>query len=159
MFIIVEGPDGAGKSTLVYNLLKAYPGSVHRHFGRPETDEDAYNYWQVYAEAIDTADPGLVTIFDRSWYTDLVYGPVFRNRTEMSLMHVKMLEAMVYVKGGGHVIYCTAPIKTLWARCGKRGEDYVRSRQQLLDVSNGYADILTNVCTLPVVRFDTGAKW
>ena len=159
MFIIVEGPDGAGKSTLIDQLLKSYPGSVFMHFGKPETDEDAFNYWKVYAEAIESAKPERVTILDRSWYSDLVYGPIFRGRCEMDLAHVKLLESYVLTHGGGMVIYCTAPLRTLWSRCCKRGETYVTSKELLAKVSEAYDGVMGGICELPVVRFDTNAKY
>lgn len=155
MIIIVEGPDGAGKSTLIDKLLKSYPGSSYQHFSNPKTDEEAWNYWKVYAEAIEATDPTKVTIFDRSWYSDVVYGPIFRNRLEMDPLHVKMLEALVQTHGGGHVIYCTAPVNVLWSRCQKRGEKYVLSKDKLAEVANSYVNVMATQCGLPVVKFDT----
>ncbi len=159
MIIIVEGPDGAGKSTLIDQLLKSYPGSSYKHFSNPKTDEEAFGYWKVYAEAIEETDPTKVTVFDRSWYSDVVYGPIFRNRLEMDAMHVKMLEALVLTRGGGHVIYCTAPVNVLWSRCQKRGEKYVLSKDKLAEVAKSFSDVMATKCSLPVVRFDTNAKY
>ena len=159
MIIIVEGPDGAGKSTLIEQLLKSHPGSSYKHFSNPKTDDEAFNYWQVYAKAIEDTDPTKVTVFDRSWYSDVVYGPIFRNRLEMDPMHVRMLEAMVQVHGGGSVIYCTAPTNVLWSRCQKRGEKYVLSKDKLAEVSKSYASIMATQCGLPVVRYDTSVTW
>ena len=156
MIIIVEGPDGAGKSTLIEGLLKSHPGSTYKHFSNPKTDEEAFGYWKVYAQAIEDTDPTTVTIFDRSWYSDVVYGPIFRNRLEMDPMHVKMLELMVQAHGGGFVIYCTAPINMLWSRCKKRGETYVLSKEKLAEVAKSYGNVMATQCGLPVVKHDTG---
>lgn len=158
MIIIVEGPDGAGKSTLIKSMLKSHPGSTCKHFGSPKTDEEAFGYWKVYAQAIEDTDPTTVTIFDRSWYSDVVYGPIFRNRLEMDPMHVKMLELMVQMHGGGHVIYCKAPISVLWARCKKRGETYVLSKEKLTEVAKSYSSIMATQCRLPVIHYDTGTS-
>jgi len=155
MIIIVEGPDGAGKSTLIQQLLASHPGSTMKHFGAPKNDDESYNYWQVYMDAINEADPTKLTIFDRSWYSDLVYAPVMRNRDEMDLRHVKLLEAFVVSHGGGYVIYLTATLNVLWKRCTVRGEHYVKTKEQLIALAQGYSDVFANVCTLPVVRYDT----
>lgn len=159
MIIIVEGPDGAGKTTIIKQLMESLPGSLYRHFSNPKTKEEADNYWKVYAEAVSSADPTKVHIFDRSWYSDVVYGPIFRGRLEMDPMHVKMLEALVKTHGGGFVIYCTAPLKTLWSRCKQRGETFVLSKDKLDEVSRSYAHVMATQCGLPVIRYDTGAAW
>lgn len=155
MIIIVEGPDGAGKSTLIKQLLDSHPGSTMKHFSKPNTDEEALNYWQVYMDAVLEADPTKLTIFDRSWYSDLVYAPVMRHRDEMDIRHVKMLESLVVTHGGGYVIYMTATLNVLWKRCTVRGEHYVKTKEQLAALAQGYSDVFANACSLPVVRYDT----
>lgn len=159
MIIIIEGPDGAGKTTVAESLLAGIPGSTIKHFGSPTTDEEAFNYYKVYAAAIKETDPAKVTIFDRSWYSDLVYAPLFRNRDEMSALHAEFLDSLVIANGGGFVIYCTAPLKTLWSRCKKRGETYIKTIQQLGLVSDSYRKVLSAQCTLPIIRYDTAARW
>jgi GTPase SAR1 family protein len=155
MIIIVEGPDGAGKSTLINKLLASHPGSIYKHFGKPENEDEANNYWKVYAKAVKDAPTTGVTIFDRSWYSDLVYGPVLRNRTEMDQMHVEMLESMVITNGGGFVVYCTAPTRLLWARCKQRGETLIKDVETLNLLANTYKTVMSTNCSLPVIRYDT----
>lgn len=160
MIIIVEGPDGAGKTTLVESLLRSIPGATMQHFGAPETPEAAEEYWQVYAAAIQKVQPNQVVIFDRSWYSDMVYGPVMRRRSEMSRAHADMLSAMVVASGGGMILYCTAPIKVLASRCRQRGESYVTAYADLQDITKLYSDVMqTQVSYLPVIRYDTAARW
>lgn len=159
MIIIVDGPDGAGKTTLINSLLKSHPGSSYKHFSNPKSDEEAFNYYQVYAAAIVATDPNKVTVFDRSWLSDLVYGPVIRHRKEMSDLHAEMLESMVVAHGGGFIIYCTAPLKMLWSRCQKRGETYIKSYEMLGEIADGYRTVMMSRKTLPVVRYDTAARW
>ena len=85
MIYIIEGPDGAGKTTLVEQIRKSNYNAVVKHFGAPQTPEEADNYYKVYAKAInDMHSDSEVLIFDRSWYSDMVYGPVMRNRQEMT---------------------------------------------------------------------------
>ena len=90
----------------------------------------------------------------------MVYGPVMRNRQEMTQEHADMLSAMVVARGGGIIIYCTAHIKVLWARCQRRGETYLQNQAQLQAISIGYSKVMAeNVRFLPVVRYDTAARW
>ena len=161
MIYIIEGPDGAGKTTLVEQIRKSNYNAVVKHFGAPQTPEEADNYYKVYAKAInDMHSDSEVLIFDRSWYSDMVYGPVMRNRQEMTQEHADMLSAMVVARGGGIIIYCTAPIKVLWSRCQHRGETYLQNQAQLQAISIGYSKVMAeNVRFLPVVRYDTAARW
>lgn len=160
MIYIIEGPDGAGKTTLVEQIKKSHMNAKVLHFGAPQTPEEADNYYKVYAEAINAKRDDEVLIFDRSWYSDIVYGPVMRNRQEMTQEHADMLSAMVVARGGGIIIYCTAPIKVLWARCQRRGETYLQNQVQLQAISVGYSKVMAeNVRFLPVVRYDTAARW
>ena len=160
MIYIIEGPDGAGKTTLVEQIKKSHMNAKVLHFGAPQTPEEADNYYKVYAEAINAMRDDEVLIFDRSWYSDMVYGPVMRNRHEMTQEHADMLSAMVVARGGGIIIYCTAPIKVLWARCQRRGETYLQNQAQLQAISVGYSKVMAeNVRFLPVVRYDTAARW
>ena len=160
MIYIIEGPDGAGKTTLVEQIKKSHMNAKVLHFGAPQTPEEADNYYKVYAEAINAKRDDEVLIFDRSWYSDMVYGPVMRNRQEMTQEHADMLSAMVVACGGGIIIYCTAPIKVLWARCQRRGETYLQNQAQLQAIATGYSKVMAeNVRFLPVVRYDTAARW
>ena len=160
MIYIIEGPDGAGKTTLVEQIKKSHMNAKVLHFGAPQTPEEADNYYKVYAGAINAMRDDEVLIFDRSWYSDMVYGPVMRNRHEMTQEHADMLSAMVVARGGGIIIYCTAPIKVLWSRCQRRGETYLQNQAQLQAISIGYRKVMAeNVRFLPVVRYDTAARW
>ena len=135
MIYIIEGPDGAGKTTLVEKLQKVHAGAKVMHFGTPATPEEAKNYWRTYLRALkeNTSD---VVIFDRSWYSDMVYGPVMRGKEEMTIEHKEILELAVKALGGGIVIYCTGNQKTLWSRCTRRGESYLRNADEHKAICN-----------------------
>lgn len=159
MIIIIEGPDGAGKTMLAYKLLDAIPGSELRHFGAPTTVEEAYNYYKVYARLLAEHNKNKTIILDRCWYSDMVYGPVMRGTQEMTQEHADMLAGMVVASGGGMIIYCTAKPQTLWSRCKQRGETYIDSYDKLTAIHDRYAEVM-QLCVryLPVVRYDT-TRW
>lgn len=158
MFFILEGPDGAGKTTLAEKLMETINCDMF-HFGKPETKEEAFNYYQVYAEAIMDADSKKNYILDRSWYSDMVYGPIMRNMNEMSELHANMLEACVLANGGGLVLYLTAKLDVLWRRCKTRGETHILDKEILGMISKRYEKVMSENCKLPLVRYDTGLKW
>ena len=159
MFYIVEGPDGAGKTTLVNQLVAAHPGAKVLHFGKPTTDEEAFNYWQVYLRAIKENANTPVAIFDRSWYTDIVYGPIIRNRIEMTHTNMEILELAVKACGGGVILYLTANTTLLWKRCKQRGETYITCMDQLNRLRADYELVMKQPIYLPVVRIDTSVRW
>lgn len=157
MIYIIEGPDGAGKTTLAKQIKEASPGSQILHFGAPETDEDAERYWQIYFQALKE-HAGETIILDRSWYSDMVYGPIMRNRLEMTPQHKEMLELTVRALGGGIVIYCTGSQQRLWARCRARGETYIPDSNVHKEICKAYDRVMKTVQWLPVVCYDTTVK-
>lgn len=158
-YYIVEGPDGAGKTTLVEKLLAVHPDASLAHFGKPATDEEAFNYWKVYMQYIKDHEKDRVVILDRGWYSDMVYGPVMRDREEMTIDNMELLEMAVKACGGGVIIYCTGRPDILWRRCKTRGEDYIHTTEQLRRLHDKYEDVMKLPKYLPVIRTDTTARW
>lgn len=159
MIFIIEGPDGAGKTTLCQRLLSAIPGSELKHFSAPATKEEADNYYKVYAKLLQFCDRNKTIILDRCWYSDMVYGPIMRNSQEMIQEHADMLAGMVVASGGGVVIYCTAKPQTLWSRCKRRGETYITDYGTLVKLHDRYEAVMQScVRYLPVIRYDT-TRW
>lgn len=158
-YIIIEGPDGAGKSTLVKSILESHPGTVYGHFDKPESDEEAFGYWEKYAAFIKEHQDAKLVVLDRSWYSDMVYGPVMRGRIEMTDDHMEMLELLVKACGGGIIIYLTAKPDTLWSRCKRRGESYIDTRTTLVRIREKYEEVMKKPRYLPVIRTDTGVNW
>lgn len=72
--IILEGPDGGGKTTLARQLvLKGYR---YFHDGVPPVGRDLLaHYLQVLDEAINSS---YNTVFDRLWLGERIYGPIAR---------------------------------------------------------------------------------
>lgn len=158
MIYIVDGPDGAGKTTLARKIKEATPGAKILHFGPPATPEDAKNYWLVYLHAIEDND-GQTIIFDRSWYSDLVYGPIMRNKQEMTDEHRDCLEHAVRSCGGGLVIYCTGVPRKLWSRCLQRGETYIKNGDQHKAICQKYDEVMHSITRLPLVVYNTTTEW
>lgn len=79
--IVVEGPDGAGKSTLVQKMIEAFG---LEEFPTSEGDRD-----NMYKHTISRGYIGLeemvspsgnkTLVFDRWYFSELVYGPLWRD--------------------------------------------------------------------------------
>lgn len=157
MFIFVEGPDGAGKTTFIEQLKHkigsdafGIPNYEVKHFGIPE---DPTTQVGMYLNAINCSYK-LVTIFDRCWYSDMVYAPIMRNQESMPIEDSRLLEEFVRNNGGGMVYYLTSKPSTLWERCQKRGEDYIKDIEQLIRIKNLYETVMDKV-DLPIKRIVT----
>jgi polyphosphate kinase len=83
--VLVEGRDGAGKTSLVRGLAEAFPGARSVSMPRPTEPELRGDYFERYLAAI-ARGPGML-LFDRSWYsrvgTERVMG--FCSEREVSL--------------------------------------------------------------------------
>lgn len=91
LFIIIEGPDNVGKTTLIQNLKNHYNNftlhSVHYSNVRQSSPEKTVEYstklytemFQMMFETSRYDKSGL--IFDRSHLGEMVYGPIYREYT------------------------------------------------------------------------------
>src|SRR6185312_17277521 len=103
MIYILEGPDGAGKSSLA-KLLTSLTGFPIVHFSRPMNEQEETGMYDMYCEAIVANENA---IFDRCWYAEIVYGNVVRNKSNIDFTQMKNLESLLRSNGGGHIIHCT----------------------------------------------------
>lgn len=150
MIIILEGPDGSGKTTLA-NQIAEQTGYMLLHRSQPKTDEDKKRMMDEYLQVIRT---GKNCIFDRSWYSEMVYGPVMRDASVISYPQMYDLERSL-TKRGAIIIYCTQTMETLWQRCGKRGEDYITDIKTFSEICKGFDALMFGVPHLiPVVRYE-----
>lgn len=150
MIFIIEGPDGSGKSTLAAKIAEQ-TGYTLLHRTQPKNDEDKK---RMMAEYLDIINSGVNCIFDRSWYSEMVYGPVMRDTSVISYPQMYELEQKL-AKRGAMLIYCTAPEKTLWKRCQARGEDYITEQEIFSQICEGFEQVMLRVPHLiPVVTYE-----
>lgn len=150
MIIIIEGADGAGKTTLAQKI-KDQTGYLMMHRTQPKTEEDKKRMMDEYMQVIKA---GKNCIFDRSWYSEMVYGPVMRDESVITYLQMYELERML-AKHGALVIYCTAPEATLWKRCLKRGEDYITSPDTFHAICTGFDKLMYDVPHyIPVLTYE-----
>ena len=148
MIIIIEGPDGSGKTTLANTLSKqtGYP-VVHR--SQPKSEEEKRQMMQQYIDAIVT---GKNMIFDRCWYSEMVYGPIMRDNSVITYPEMYLLEAKL-AKRGALIIYCTDDPKTLWKRATRRGEDYITDYETFERICAGFDALMSVPHHIPVVKY------
>ena len=145
--IVVEGPDGSGKTTLVDYLAKELDGHTI-HCGVP--------VGHPMIEYVDAATKGLregpVTIMDRFHLGEQVYGPIMRNGDMLGLKGRLVLEDMLQAVFRVIVVICLPPYPTCldnWHR--NRADEYVKDQVKYHDVWLGFQQVST---TLPVYVYD-----
>jgi thymidylate kinase len=153
MFIIVEGPDGAGKSTFVDQLQrqlwreergcvlinpKAAP-----HLGQPREYADCLSFYQPGGD-IDL-------ILDRCWRSEAVYGPRYR-KVLPDWETLDYLDRWAQARGAVYV-QLDAPDEVLIQRVANRGDDLIKV-EDLPRLAHDYRRLAThypwNGATWPV---------
>lgn len=74
--IIVEGMDGAGKTTLVNKLIGALPEHKLELVRNPHDDKQDFVQW--WPEIVDRPKSDIIPIHDRFFFSEIVYGPILR---------------------------------------------------------------------------------
>lgn len=87
--IVIEGPDGTGKTTLA-NALCERLGATYRHLTYRWPDHMYLYHWAAIEQCLKDAERGPV-ILDRWWASELVYAAAFRGGTRWPWLH-KMLD-------------------------------------------------------------------
>jgi thymidylate kinase len=125
--IIVEGIDGTGKTTLVNKL--ELQGFKKFHFDYDKKTEDLYN---KYLEVLNSNGVEKY-VFDRSFISEAVYGPVFRAKSRLSGSQLVSL-AKKYNERECILIYLKASKKNLLRRRLDDSRDY-------FNIKNFYKDL------------------
>lgn len=109
-FIIVEGPDCSGKSTLVERLKNTlrWDSKYLRH----AKGNQFFRYLQQYSL-------GKSTVFDRAHFSEVVYSRMWRGGSPFSKREKQILDDICTLHG--LVIFCLPRMKIMERRYNKRG--------------------------------------
>jgi hypothetical protein len=131
--IILEGPDGGGKSTLAAWLHKIHGYDIVKT-GPPSPTGDVT---ATYLCALhDAAQRSGLTVFDRLHLGEAIYGPLLRGVDRMGAPGLTVIECAIKHYGVKLVI-CSPPWETLVAGWSSK-DDLLRSMDQLHTVRNEY---------------------
>lgn len=139
--IIIEGPDGAGKTTLAKAIFKHYD---KRHYGKD--DEDKFGQYLR-----DIVGSPLRSLRDRMHYSEQAYGPVMRGVDILRPFH-RMFDR-VLLSRGGVLVLVLPPFEVCrenWA--ARLGDEYVQDEEKLAAIYSKYKYHLSS--HLPTLIYD-----
>jgi thymidylate kinase len=130
--IVIEGPDGTGKTTLAAAFQRQFNAHV-LHADYRWCDKIFYYHTALLRKALKLADTGKLVILDRLWPSELIYGQLYRGGTRFP--HLGQLLDRVLLKHAALYIFCNSPADDLARRHAQlrqvRDELYHDKIQQL----------------------------
>lgn len=120
MLIIIEGCDGAGKTTLVQRLVEEIgEACTVEHRGVPQMHPLV-----EYESALEQYVPGIAphVLCDRWHWGEAIYGPLYRGRSMLGPAGLRHVDLFLQSRGALQV-FIDAPADVLRKRLGQRGED------------------------------------
>lgn len=109
MIVVLEGPDGVGKSTLADALEATHGGTVHRiNNGPPPNDVPPYlHYSCMIDDVVDICkrDKTALVVIDRFHVGELIYAPMFRGTLDLSLDEARAIDHEL-TEAGVVMVHC-----------------------------------------------------
>jgi len=157
MIVILEGPDGAGKSTLAEQLRKELERDRTTHVVRhgPYNGVGAQDLCRIFFRTMASAltyDDHI--IMDRSWVSEPIYAEVYRNgNNRVDLQRRRMLERVALARGGV-VVHCQPAFELCEkAFLSRKDVEYLDNVEQLQKVYSEYMSMGQN-SALPLLHYD-----
>lgn len=146
--IVLEGCDGAGKTTLSARFAAAHGFIVFHSTVTPDDVDITERYLAILA------DPRRL-VLDRSFVSELVYGPLFRGRSRLTLRQVIDLARVVRDREGTFV-HITASTAVIQARLSNRANGAVLTSATIERIQRAYTCVFAKIAWYaPVARMDT----
>lgn len=149
--IIIEGPDGVGKTTLLKKLAKLYGLDIH-----------SFTQWSPNTYAFYSAIlPQLDALIDRGFISEYVYSNVYNRKCRLS--EAELVRLADELSDSHEIFILNAHPVTLYNRVSNRGEDS-ETLFDLTVLSNEYASlpsIITNchyIDTTDMTRHEVFSK-
>lgn len=160
--IILEGPDGSGKTTLADKLLSlAQRRGLSVDYRNHGPYLDATQIAGFYLASVESAlhhqmvEDNAVTVMDRSWLSEPIYGRAVRG-TAGRISH----QDQVYLEAKSScaaavVVFCLPSAEVCLDAWRKRRDvEYVDDESQMRAVHRGYVAAFDNFFRLPKALYD-----
>lgn len=146
--VVLEGCDGVGKSTLAQRLALDFGFTVVHSARTP----DGVNLVERYQQILSL--PGRLAL-DRSFVSELVYGPLHHGASRLTDADACDLAALV-ARRDGVLAHLTAPTSVIRTRLLVRDGPTAASPADIEFLVMAYEHVVTTLASyVPVVRLDT----
>ena len=135
MIIVVEGPDGVGKSTLINHLKKNFFNENVNIFKFSDISDISF---ENYKEKLETNVKNI--IFDRFNLSEDVYSTIYERHPKNSLLDHLRTFTLVEDKDVVYIILYSSNLNLLWERCHQRG-DTEKVYNNLLNLNDYYYQV------------------
>lgn len=147
--VVLEGCDGVGKSTLAGRL--ATHGFATLHSPRTPDHEDLIGRYRDLL-----ARPGRL-VLDRSFVSELVYGPLYRGHSRLTWGQALALADLVTTRDG-IFLHLIAPAATVRHRLKTR-DGQAPSLKDITELADAYHRTLRTLAShVPVFTYDSGGE-
>jgi len=141
--IMVEGPDGGGKSTLISKIHRdgVDNGDLIFHNGLYPTPDDAYSSYLGQLNAFEEGACDRL-ILDRSVISQMIYGAVMRNEPLNYEMTDKIQAKFLQLNG--IIILCLPPLKVCmqnWRARNAQNKEYVTKSKKMIQIYGLYSAV------------------
>ncbi len=139
--VILEGPDGGGKTALADRLVQRY-GFAYRHEGPPRGSN--VSLLHRYGRKLERAAYGhghRGVVFDRFHVGETVYGPVARGEDQVGRDGLTVMDRLLTATDS-RLVFCLPPFSAcldVWSRRHAAGEEFITSKRNLRRVYDLYA--------------------
>ena len=138
---VLEGCDGAGKTTMAKQLSKVFDIPIIH--STAETKNDYMYHLELLQKHKETG-----AVFDRFCYGDFVYAPLFNREPKMSKAELDRLEK-VMINMNVMVIYVTANVPELQMRLKVRGDETDELVGMVPEIKNHYSIVFSDTMIIP----------
>lgn len=153
--IVVEGPDGAGKTTLM-ETLRATAGKRYfvmmRHSCRPYTSADAMRFYDI----LRGVNQELTVLIDRHpCISEPIYGPILRGHDLLEKISRERLLEMIE-QSCSRIIYCRPPERVIRENLSKQPQlaGVFEKIGRLIDTYDRAMHAIGSRTGIPIITYD-----
>lgn len=145
--IILEGTNGTGKTTIAEKLKKIGFTKLHANY-HPKVGD----LFSFYHDLLEASNINQRVVFDRTFISEMVYGPILRKRVRLSIEQFeKLLETLKTQKS--ILVYLYAPLEII----STRKQLPVVLKENYSKLTKKYEEVLKIVEKfVPVIRIHSG---
>lgn len=148
--ILFEGPDCAGKTTLIESIKQEQDTYIHN--GLYPSQQAAIDAYMAQFDNFEKRDGDWLTLIDRAHWSEEAYGRIIRD-THMLMGDWNMLEERLN-EINALVVLCMPPMNNAvhrWSQRNGLGQEFVTKRGQYADIYREYLQLRSRALSNVVV--------